>query len=189
MIHLHTPNEDYTFDWGSDNTSNDQCDEFDAGEDDFSEDEGDNLDFDADKDDYSLEESDNNDCDRDDDPFVNCKVCNKPVSSSFLKEHLENQHKCNYCNDCDYMNTESLETHIKEAHMIKCKHCNVKKLTNEIAQHELSHTIVSMIQMNKLTDERFNQLVAENRVYAIEGNLYIKEDLTLSEQLSKVELK
>lgn len=192
----HTPDifDDYDFDHGNDESSNDSCGnlDFDADKDDDPLDECDNFDFDADKDDDPSEECDNfdYDCDKDDDLFVNCKVCNKPVSSSFLNEHLNNQHKCNYCNDYGYMNAESLEAHIGEKHMIACKHCDAKKLTSEIAQHELSHPTVGMIQLNQLTDERFNQLVAENRIYAMEGSLFVKEPqrFTLSEQLSKVEI-
>lgn len=47
------------------------------------------------------------------------------------------------------------------------------------------------IQLNQLTDERFNQLVAENRIYAVRGSLFVKESecLTLSKQLAKVELE
>lgn len=111
----------------------------------------------------------------DDDPFVDCKFCDEPVLSSRLDKHLENKHKCNYCCECDYMNTESLKAHIEEKHMVPCKYCNTKRFLDEIAQHELTHSVVGMVQLGKLTDERFNQLVAENRIYSKEGCLYIKE--------------
>lgn len=111
----------------------------------------------------------------DDDPFMDCKICEEPVLLSRMDKHLENRHKCVYCNDCSFMNMESLKVHIQEKHMVSCKHCNAKKLTDEIAQHELTHSVVGMIQLQQLTDERFNQLVAENRIYAKEGCLYIRE--------------
>ena len=184
-------NLDFDADYDDPPSEKDDNLDFDADYDDPPSEEGDNLDFDADYDDPPSENYDYFDGDDDNyNPFVNCRVCNKLVSSSFLNEHLDNQHKCNYCNDSNYMNAESLKTHIKENHMIPCKHCNAKKLTIEIAEHEQSHPAVGMIQLNRLTNERFNQLVAENRIYAIEGSVFIKEPecLTLSEQLSKVEL-
>lgn len=144
----HTPNEAFITHWDSDNddTSNVNCDDFEPEKYDSSLDEADHIDYfdDGDKDDTSLDEDDrfDYDCEDDDgdndDPFVSCRFCNKPVSSSFLNEHLNNQHKCNYCIDCGYMNADSLEAHIKEKHVVACKHCDAKKLFSELAQHELN---------------------------------------------------
>lgn len=118
---------------------------------------------------------DYDDDDEDDDPFIDCEICNEPVLSSRMDKHLDNLHKCNHCDDCTYMNMESLKAHIEEKHMVSCKYCNAKKYTDDIVQHELTHSVVGMIQLQQLTNERFNQLVAENRIYAKEGCLYIKE--------------
>lgn len=161
---------------------------------DCDQDDGDS-DFNADKDDYSEDDCGDDDyiCDRDDDDidYATCKVCNKLIPSIYLDEHLNNRHKCNYCSDCDFMNAESIDAHVKEKHMVSCKHCNIKQLISELAQHELSHPVVGMIQMNQLPDERFNQLVAANRIYAMDGKLYIKEQEceVLSEQVSNIEIK
>lgn len=144
---------------------------------------GNDSDFDDDHKDYNAffdDYDDDHDYDDDDecrDPFVVCKYCNVRVLSSRLIKHLNNKHKCNHCHDheCNYMNVETLKAHIDEKHMVLCKHCDAKKLTDDIVQHELTHSVVGMVQLQKLTDEHFNQLVAENRIYAKDGCLYVKE--------------
>lgn len=111
----------------------------------------------------------------DDDPFIDCKFCEEPVLSSRMDKHLETKHKCYHCRECDYMTAESLKSHIEETHMVSCKYCTEKRFSDEIAQHELTHSVIGLVQLGKLTDERFNQLVAENRIYSKDGCLYIKE--------------
>lgn len=110
-----------------------------------------------------------------DDPIVNCAYCDVPVESSRLDRHLNNMHKCVFCNEGSYMTKTALEAHIKQEHMVACTHCGIKKLAEEIAQHELTHSVVGVVQLGILTDERFNQLVAENRIYSKDGSLYVKE--------------
>ena len=111
----------------------------------------------------------------DDDPFVDCKFCGEPVLSSRMEKHLDNKHKCSHCHDVNYMSSESLKEHIEAKHMVQCKYCDAKRFADEIAQHELTHSVIGLIQLGKLTDERFNQLVADNRIYAKDGCLYIKK--------------
>lgn len=65
-----------------------------------------------------------------------------------------------------------------------------RQLTTEIVQHELSHPIVGMIQMNQLSDERFNQLIAVDRIYAMDAKLFVKDQecQVPSLQVSRTEL-
>lgn len=84
------------------------------------------------------------------------------------------------------MPKESLAGHIKRCHMGKADDClerlktelgglsanlaNMEKLANE---HPLQATL-GMIRLDKLTDDEFNGLLDENRIYAKNGHLFRK---------------
>lgn len=109
------------------------------------------------------------------DPIVDCMFCVETILASEMEKHLEKKHKCTYCTESDYMNVESLQIHVEEKHMVSCKLCSAKRFNDEIAQHELTHSVIGIVQLGKLTDERFNQLVAENRIYSKDGCLFIRD--------------
>lgn len=117
----------------------------------------------------------------DDDYFVDCDYCSSEVRRSNYEKHLENVHKCRYCTN--YMPKPSIKKHIQDKHIKKCPHCHVEMLETELNQHIATHNNrnnrshegpVGMIQLGKLSDERFNSLVSANCVYAKDGQLYIK---------------
>lgn len=149
----------------------------------------------------SSSEDDDNDNDDDDDGnyFIECGHCNAKVLQRNYGRHLENVHMCRYCKN--YMPKNALEGHIQRKHMVTCYLCGIEKLTDEIEAHKETHfkncihcsnsiyesdmtahieqnhsfaAIIGMVQMHKITDKRFNELVAANRIYSKNGHLFIK---------------
>lgn len=128
------------------------------------------------------DDDDDEDMSENSDYFVDCDYCSSKVLESNYKNHLEKVHKCTYCRN--FMPKESIKRHIQEKHMEKCSYCNAVMLESKIDQHMLTHNnnnnnrpldgAIGMIQLGKLNDERFNKLISENRVYAKDGQLFIK---------------
>lgn len=128
--------------------------------------------------DYYDDDDDGDVASEDEDYFVDCKYCTSQVLESNYDKHLERVHKCRYCKN--YMPKESIQRHIQEKHMRKCSHCHVVMLETKINQHISTHNNrsvegpIGMIQLGKLNDAQFNKLIKENRVYAKDGQLFVK---------------
>lgn len=132
--------------------------------------------------------------------YIDCAHCNSQVLIRNYERHLENVHKCCYCNN--YMPQYAIDSHIQRKHMVKCNYCPVEMIVDEIDEHEQTHYIkckycpltivgdinkhirqdhpleatIGMIQLHKITSDRFNELVAENRIYTMAGQIFIKEE-------------
>lgn len=124
-------------------------------------------------DDYSRRYDDDDD---EGNSYVNCTHCGDQVLHRNYQRHLEAVHKCRYCDN--YMPKKSIKEHIERKHMKKCSYCcefvlETKMKNHCTENHPLQETI-GMIQLNKISDERFNKLIRENRVYAKDGHLFIE---------------
>lgn len=131
--------------------------------------------------------------------FINCSHCDARVLQRNYNRHLANVHKCPHCDN--FMPRDSLDGHIERKHTVNCEWCGVSKTIDEIVAHESSHykqcqycrldiyegvfdnhirqthplaATIGMIQSLKITDNRFNELVAANRIYSKDGHLFIK---------------
>lgn len=132
--------------------------------------------------------------------FINCAHCNSQVLSQNYQRHLENIHKCWYCNN--YMPQNVIANHIQRKHTVKCDYCPDEVPVDEIDQHVETHytkckycpaticgdvnihirqshpleATIGMIQLHRITSDHFNELVNENRIYSIAGQIFIKEE-------------
>lgn len=132
--------------------------------------------------------------------FIDCDYCDAQVLSRNYDRHLENVHKCPYCKN--YMPKSSISTHIQRKHTIKCEFCPAEVRIDEMKQHEethyrkckychlticgdinlhirQSHTLeatIGMVQLQRISSDRFNQLVNEKRIYCVAGQIFIKEN-------------
>lgn len=146
----------------------------------------------SDSDDYSVVGDDG-----DDSSLEDCRYCDATYKRRNRQRHLDNVHKCSHCPN--YMPKSSIEAHIENKHMVGFSHCNQRMLRSNLQQHESTHFVrcqycnenvlkqilnthvanrhpfhatVGMIR--KISDSEFNRLVAENRVYAKDGHLFVK---------------
>lgn len=135
----------------------------------------------------------------DDDYLVECDHCTSRVKRSNYDDHLERVHECIHCGN--HMPQKSLDGHIKRNHMTKCQYCTLLVLENAMAQHQLTHftkcqhcnqsilksnfaahlannhplrETIGMIRLDKLSDDEFNKLIEEKRIYAKDGHLFRK---------------
>lgn len=131
--------------------------------------------------------------------YIGCIHCDAEVLSRNMNRHLEKVHKCWHCNN--YMPNEAIDGHIQRKHIITCDYCSAEILENEMDQHEQTHffacrycpldiheddmdnhvrlnhalvAIIGVIQLQRISDNRFNQLVAANQIYSKDGLLFIK---------------
>lgn len=120
--------------------------------------------------------------DDDGDIFVDCVHCASQVLERNYDNHLERVHKCSYCSN--YMPKTSIPEHIKRKHMKNCCLCSVVLLEDLMAQHILrAHPSIpnettgsiGMIELKKISTDKFNQLVKEQKVYAKDGQLFINK--------------
>lgn len=141
----------------------------------------------------------------DDDYLVDCKHCPSQVKLSNYDEHLERVHECMHCGN--HMRKQSLDAHIKRNHMVKCQHCMKMFVANAIALHQLIHytkcqrcnesilkselpthlannhaliETIGMIKLDKLSNDEFNRLIDEKRVFAKDGHLFLKWNQNLT---------
>lgn len=135
----------------------------------------------------------------DDEDLLSCDHCPSLVKRWKYADHLERVHKCKHCGN--YMPKGSIASHISKHHTEKCPYCMKMFLSNEMAQHKLSHLIkcqhcnesvlsselpahrvnkhplletVGMIKLDQLSNDEFNKLVDEKRIYAKDGHLFRK---------------
>lgn len=139
--------------------------------------------------------SDSDDYEDDGNYFIECSHCDAQVLQRNYQRHLDKVHKCQYCTN--YMPRESLDGHIQRKHIVACKDCPAMVLECNIHVHERTHFIdcnyctksihereinihirqshaYGMIQLQKISDARFNQLVAANRIFSSGGNIFIR---------------
>lgn len=130
------------------------------------------------------DDSNHYDDDNDDVRYVvDCEHCAAQVLESNYPRQLENVHKCQHC--ANYLPIESIQRHIQRVHMKKCSYCQKKIFETKMQQHILTHTsnnnndrplleAIGMIQLGKISDKSFNELINARRVYAKNGHLFIK---------------
>lgn len=151
---------------------------------------------------YKDEDDDDDDEDDDDElhEIVKCKYCKKKLTKRSIREHIQRKHIIT-CPYCDSQMTEGrLDEHLKKKHMSACKHCNELIIDREMSEHIQSHfasceycgnrmlrmalsahiqqrhnfdALVGIIHGNRLTDDKFNDLVKQNRVYSLNGIIYV----------------
>lgn len=135
-----------------------------------------------------------------DDDIVGCDFCKSNVRRDNYVSHIDNvHHLCSHCNK--RMAKRLIKNHIEKMHTVKCKYCSVQIVITGIALHEATHftqckycpsktltgnmathvsenhphnATIGMIQLQKATDSHFNDLVAQNRIYAKGGFIFIK---------------
>lgn len=130
-----------------------------------------------DDDDQSDEYSD----DDDGNYFIDCAHCDSQVLERNYNNHLERVHKCSFCPN--YMPKASIPEHIERKHMTKCPQCSSIVLDQLLSQHILQEHpnipngrsgSIGTIQLDKISNEQFNQLANAKRIYAKDGQLFIK---------------
>lgn len=135
--------------------------------------------------------------DEDSDTPEECRYCDAIYKVRNRQRHMQTVHKCPHCNN--YMPKTSIPAHIENKHLVECSYCNQRLLPAQMKLHEPTqfvrcqycnenslkqnlnahiadrhpfHATIGMIR--KVDDAEFNRLVAENRVYAKDGHLFIK---------------
>lgn len=152
------------------------------------------MDYYSDSDDYSNYDDDE---EEDSSSEEDCRHCDARYKIRNRQRHMENVHKCPYCTN--YMPKESIQGHIERKHMDACSYCDQWFLPAQMHQHELTHFIrcqycsqnilkqnlnahvadrhpfhATIGMIRKLNDDEFNRLVAQNKVYAKDGHIFIK---------------
>lgn len=125
---------------------------------------------------------------------VKCSYCPKMMASSEIVDHMRSMHK-NITkpssmqalsqqkhigqkseNDCDGNSLEQNNSQRESMHFGRCKHCGESVLGSNLNSHiEAKHPInalIGMIKLSKISDERFNQLMNEKRIFVKDGNLF-----------------
>lgn len=134
------------------------------------------------------------------DDILGCEYCGTGVRRDNYDSHIDKvHHLCTHCQN--RMPKRKIENHIERKHTVKCKYCSVQMIITGIAVHEATHftqckycpskvltgnmethvsethphnATIGMIQLQKATDSQFNDLVAQNRIYAKGGFIFIK---------------
>lgn len=117
-----------------------------------------------------------------------------------LKRHRRIKHRisCQYCHQKKFVN--EIHNH-EQTHFIKCKYCQVLQKPDQLEQHQNTHLIkcnycagvilkesleahvkekhstfaeIGMLA-REVTDDRFNQLIREGRIYARCGRIFVKQ--------------
>lgn len=131
--------------------------------------------------------------------LIDCRFGDCQVLMKNYNQHLEKVHKCKYCSN--YMPKESIESHIERKHTVQCPHCSAELLEHLMPQHKASHFIkcehcqclllkqnlnqhlaeihpfratIGMIRLDKFSNEEFNRLIDQKRIYAKDGHLFVK---------------
>lgn len=110
---------------------------------------------------------------------VKCQYCSNSMPEKSLPGHIERCHtqkvKCRHCNA--QVLADLLKKHESD-HYEKCKHCGgtflKQNLKNHITLSHPLHATIGMIKLDRISDERFNELVEGNCIYAKDGHVFIK---------------
>lgn len=107
--------------------------------------------------------------------FVRCQYCPNYMPKTSIPTHIENKHMV-VCSHCDLKLMPAEKKDHEATHFVRCQYCNANVLTQNVNAHIADrhpfHATIGMIR--KIDDAAFNRLVAENRVYAKDGHLFIK---------------
>lgn len=157
---------------------------------------------DGDDDDDDDDVDDDDDEDEELHEIVKCKYCKKKLTKRNMRDHIQRKHMvaCPYCDS--QMVEGRLDDHLKRKHMSACKHCNEMIIDREMSEHIQSHfaaceycgnrmlrkalqahiqqrhnfdALVGIIHGNRLTDDKFNDLVKQSRIYSLNGIIYVGE--------------
>lgn len=117
---------------------------------------------------------------------VKCQYCSKSMPQSSIQKHINEKHmqkrKCRYCTKMmAHLDMKVLDRHVlqhESMHFVKCKHCGENVLESNLNSHietkHKTHAIIGMIQLSKISDTKFNQMINEKRIYAKDGHLFMK---------------
>lgn len=108
-----------------------------------------------------------------------CKYCENYMPKQSLAVHIKRVHECSSCGN--HMRKEALTGHINRCHLGKVDDC-LKRLETAIGNscanlaniENLANVLLQMIRLDKLTNDEFNKLLDENRIYAKDGHLFRK---------------
>lgn len=140
----------------------------------------------------------NDECyESEEDYFVKCLYCPSEVKKSNYDWHMKKVHTCEECGN--KMPRQSLKAHKERNHMEVCKTCKIQMLATPMKQHLMTHykncqycnssvhqqalekhihdnhpfhSTLGMIRLEKITDDEFNKLVAQNRISSKDGHLF-----------------
>lgn len=131
-----------------------------------------------------------------------CPHCSNYMPKDSIAGHIERKHMVT----CRYCGAEVLANQIgqhKARHFVACQYCTAEVAINQIEQHEAGHfvpckycaldiyelnvdkhvyqehpleAIIGLIQLRKISDANFNNLVARNRVFAKDGHIFVRSD-------------
>lgn len=108
-----------------------------------------------------------------------CPLCEKRMFQSEIDKHIEDEHMI-YCTECGEKQLLSVEAKQHERqHLLTCEFCNKQILKENMKKHlQERHcsveSVIGVVRSLKITDAQFNELVANKRIYACDGIIYMK---------------